>query len=317
MRGAPLALPTFATAQFKSFFDCGRAVRCMLPLASGRFLHLFVLYGYQGADTDGEQLSLTDQLFDAALGELHTVAFGQPCLLVGDFNVEPTKIPCLAKWISAGLWVDSGEAWALAAGLQPSPTCKRDWSSTGGRRRILWLGALLLLLLFSPARFKLIGGLLLILRFGLFSTAVGGVAVLLSVCSVPPFGLPLGCLLLISLGVLSRLRFRGFGRFVTCVSSSCLVRMLCCWMSPLVLMMFLKPGLSGLALLRLHLLMLIGLVVGPLPSRGLVLGRGSASFRVVRLGGHQVRKARGNVADVHDAADISCIVTLLLPLCLF
>ena len=37
LRGAPLALPTFATAQFKSFFDCGRAVRCMLPLASGRF----------------------------------------------------------------------------------------------------------------------------------------------------------------------------------------------------------------------------------------------------------------------------------------
>ena len=32
MRGAPLALPTFATAQFKWFFDCGRTVRCMLPL---------------------------------------------------------------------------------------------------------------------------------------------------------------------------------------------------------------------------------------------------------------------------------------------
>ena len=43
---------------------------------------------------------------------------------------------------------------------------------------------------------------------------------------------------------------------------------------------------------------------GPLPSRGLVLGRGSASFRVVRLGGHPVRKARGNVADVNDAADV-------------
>ena len=30
MRGALLALPTFATAQFKSFLDCGRAVRCLL-----------------------------------------------------------------------------------------------------------------------------------------------------------------------------------------------------------------------------------------------------------------------------------------------
>ena len=41
---------------------------------------------------------------------------------------------------------------------------------------------------------------------------------------------------------------------------------------------------------------------GPLPSSGLYLGRGSAKVRVVRLGGHLVRKARGNIADVHDAA---------------
>ena len=140
MRGAPLALPTFANAQFQSFYDCGRAVRCLLPLAAGRFMHLFVLYGYQGADTDPEQLALTDQLFDAALGELHVAALGQPCLLVGDFNVEPTKIPCLAKGISAGLWVDFEEAWALAAGLQPAPTCKRSWTAAGGHRRDFVIG---------------------------------------------------------------------------------------------------------------------------------------------------------------------------------
>ena len=70
MRGAPLALPTFDTAQFRRFFDCGGAVRCVLPLGAGRFMHLVVLYGYQGADADPEQLALTDKLFDAALGEL-------------------------------------------------------------------------------------------------------------------------------------------------------------------------------------------------------------------------------------------------------
>ena len=53
---------------------------------------MFVLYGYQGADADAEQLALTDQLFDAALGEVSIVARGQLCLLVGAFNVEPTKI---------------------------------------------------------------------------------------------------------------------------------------------------------------------------------------------------------------------------------
>ena len=89
----------------------------------GLCILLFFLYGFQGADTDAEQLSLTEQLFDAALGELSVVARGQPCSLVGDFNVEPTKIPCLAKGISAGLWVDLEEAWALAAGLRPADTC--------------------------------------------------------------------------------------------------------------------------------------------------------------------------------------------------
>ena len=97
MRGAPLALPTFATAQFKSFFDCGRAVRCLLPLGAGRFMHVFNFFGYQGADTVAEQLALTEQLFDAALSELSVVARGQPCLMVGDFNVEPTKIPLPGK----------------------------------------------------------------------------------------------------------------------------------------------------------------------------------------------------------------------------
>ena len=45
-------------------------------------------------------------------------------------------------------------------------------------------------------------------------------------------------------------------------------------------------------------------VGGPFPPSRLVLGRGSALFRVVRLGGHMVRKARGNAADDHDAADV-------------
>ena len=50
LKGAPLSLPASVTAQFRRFFDCGRALRCMLLVASGRFLHLVVLYGYQGAD---------------------------------------------------------------------------------------------------------------------------------------------------------------------------------------------------------------------------------------------------------------------------
>ena len=99
LKGAPVSMPTFATAQFRRFFDCDRAIRCLFPLGRGRFLNLVVLYGHQGADIDAEQLALTDQLFDAALGELAVVGRGSPCLLAGEFNVEPTKIPLSELWV--------------------------------------------------------------------------------------------------------------------------------------------------------------------------------------------------------------------------
>ena len=77
---------------------------------------------------------------DAALGELGVVARDQPCLLVGDFNVEPTKIPCLAKRIMAGLWVDLEASWAFASGTVPGVTRRQDWGSTFGSRRDFMVG---------------------------------------------------------------------------------------------------------------------------------------------------------------------------------
>ena len=50
----------------------------MLPLGAGRFMHLELLWGCQGADADAEQLALTIQLFDAALNELVVVARVRP-----------------------------------------------------------------------------------------------------------------------------------------------------------------------------------------------------------------------------------------------
>ena len=140
LRGAPLALPTFATTGFGRFFALGSALRCVLPLGSGRFMHLVVLYGYHGADSNAECLNLTNQLFEAALGDLAVVARRQPCLIVGDFNVEPTKIPCLAKDISARLWVDLEASCASASGREPEMTCKRTWDSDPGNRRDYQIG---------------------------------------------------------------------------------------------------------------------------------------------------------------------------------
>ena len=70
------------------------------------------------------------------------------------------------------------------------------------------------------------------------------------------------------------------------VFNLCLVMMPCCWILPLLLVMCPRLGLSGLVLLSLHLLMLICSVVVLFLVGGLVLGRGRASFRTVRLGGH-------------------------------
>ena len=97
LKGAPISMPSFATSAFRQFFELGRLVRCVLPLGNGRVMHLVVVYGYQVADDDSEKLNLTNQLFDAALCELAVVGRGQPCVLAGDFNVEPTKIPCFIE----------------------------------------------------------------------------------------------------------------------------------------------------------------------------------------------------------------------------
>ena len=74
-------MPCLLLRLLRRFFDCGRAIRCLLPIGSVRFMHLAVLHGYQGAHSDAEQLALTEQLFDAALGELGVVVRGQPSLL--------------------------------------------------------------------------------------------------------------------------------------------------------------------------------------------------------------------------------------------
>ena len=79
-------------------------------------MNLVVLYGYRGADVDAEQLALIEQLFDAALADLPVDARRSALSYCWDFYVEPTKIPCLSKGISAGLWVDLEAAWSAAEG---------------------------------------------------------------------------------------------------------------------------------------------------------------------------------------------------------
>ena len=100
-----------------------------MPVAGGRVVHLAVVYGFQGASTDPEKLRLTEKLLNAVLCELAAVASGQPCLIVGDLNIEPEKIPCLLKGSMAGHWFDIQSSWAVASGVAPLPTCSRTFGS--------------------------------------------------------------------------------------------------------------------------------------------------------------------------------------------
>ena len=80
----------------------GRAMRVVLPLGDGGVVHIFVIYGYNGAENDPEKLQLSEHLFAAVLAEVKMCCAGQPVILVGDFNADPTVIPSLAEDIMNG-----------------------------------------------------------------------------------------------------------------------------------------------------------------------------------------------------------------------
>ena len=80
--GAPLSLPSFVTPQFQEFFRLGRVLRTTLPTSQGGVVHLFVVYGYQGAEEDADKLQLTDRLLQAVLLRLRWFVLVCPCLLL-------------------------------------------------------------------------------------------------------------------------------------------------------------------------------------------------------------------------------------------
>ena len=289
-------------------------VWCLLVF--GRFMHLAVLYGFQGADFDAEQLSLTEQLFAAAFGELSVVARGRPCLLAGDFNVEPTKIPCLAKGISAGLWIDFEEAWALAAGLQPTPSCKRNWNSPGGHRRDFMVGCPLAVAAVLSCKVQAdrwvaphlaVRTLFDCCRWSCWVTQAVQRTPLWPASWLPAIDKSRGSksVEVQRVGEVYDERLQYLSRqdalqLDESLDAGDVSRAWIVWSRAAESALIDAYRFSG----------------GSLPSRGLVLGRGSAMFRVVQLGGHPVRKARDNVADFLMVRMFSCIVMLLLPLCL-
>ena len=138
--GAPLTLPSFVTPEFREFFRLGRVLRTTLPTGKGGVVHLFVVYGYQGAEEDAEKLRLTDRLLQAVLAEAQVVCLGLPLLIAGDLNADPAVIHCLSKGMSAGRYVDLALAHSLGVGSMPDITCTFNREDGSGSRRDFLVG---------------------------------------------------------------------------------------------------------------------------------------------------------------------------------
>ena len=61
----PLSSLLCHTPQLKEFLRLGRVLRTTLPTGKGGVVHLFVVYGYHGAEEDAHQLQLTDKVLQA------------------------------------------------------------------------------------------------------------------------------------------------------------------------------------------------------------------------------------------------------------
>ena len=130
----------FATPQFQELFRLGQVLRAALPTAQGGVVHLFVVYGYHGAEEDADQLQLINKLLHAVFAEAQVVCIGQNMLIAGGLNADPAVIPCLAKGISAGRYVDLALAYSRGAGLTPDATCRFSWEEGTGSRRDFFVG---------------------------------------------------------------------------------------------------------------------------------------------------------------------------------
>ena len=138
---------------------------------------------------------------------------------------------------------------------------------------------MLLLLLCCLARFKLTGGFLLILLLGLFLIIAAGLVESLSLFGFLFSGLPLGCLLLIKVEVPNRLRFKVWEvydqrlQFISRQAAQRLDESLEAGDVSRAWLVWSGAAETALA----DACRFCG---GPIPSRGLVLGRGGALFRV-------------------------------------
>ena len=88
-------------------------------------VHLFVIYGYQGAEEDAEKLHLTDKLPQAVLAEAGVgVYLVSLCSLLGILMLILLLFLAWPSLFPAGWCFDLALAYSLGDGKRPAATCK-------------------------------------------------------------------------------------------------------------------------------------------------------------------------------------------------
>ena len=115
--------PSLVTPEFKEYFWLGRAMRVTLPTGEGGVVHLLWFMGVRGLRRMLKNFCILIS-YSAPSSQKPRWCVGQPLLVVGDLNADPGIIPCLAKGIAAGRFVDLALAHSIGAGKEPEVTCR-------------------------------------------------------------------------------------------------------------------------------------------------------------------------------------------------
>ena len=141
---------------------------------------------------------------------------GQPVILVGDFNADPTVIPSLAKGIMDGHWIDLEQAFATGRGVAPSRTCQFQLDEDKGSRRDFVLACPMLMAATTACR--VLPDRWFVPHFAVyaeFSLSLHGMQLSIGLWFIHPCGQLVGLIVLIAPDVLRHMRFRISGTFTS------------------------------------------------------------------------------------------------------
>ena len=111
------------------WYEAGRALGVSVAIADGRrSLHVFTVYGISGAAKDPAKFARSETLLASVFAWAALYGPG-PCVICGDFNVDPGDSPTCLSACAAGGWHDLG----AEAGAKPTFHAVRHKCATSSR----------------------------------------------------------------------------------------------------------------------------------------------------------------------------------------